>query len=358
MNAEDFLGWYVQQASRVYEGVFKDARDTPALLLLPPTVHESLTMLQEFGRGGKRIRGGLLTLGFQLAAGHEPIGEQIVRASVAYEILHACLLIHDDIMDRDDTRRGRDALHVAFAKQFSKWGLRGTPEHYGISMALNTGDLGVFLALEMMASLAIEPDRLVRATQKLTEIFKKTAFGQALDVTLDSQVDASEAEIMAIYEFKTAWYTVAGPLEMGAILGGGGERLVGALHDFGIPLGMAFQLEDDILGLFADENLLGKPLGSDFKEGKKTLILRKILEMSSSEDQRFVRRLIGEPHISREALERVREVARTSGALQSCTDYGRALIEKGEHAIPKITDDPEMQHTLRSFATYMIQRQW
>lgn len=360
MRTQDFLEAYSAQASAAFEAIIAEEKAIADGMGMPPFIQESITLLEDFARGGKRMRGALLMLGFTLANRDGlRYSQEAVKASIAYEMLHACLLVHDDIMDRDRTRRGRDALHVALAKQATAWGLSGSPQHYGMAMALNTGDFGVFLALKLISSLAIRPERVItRAFQKLTEVFAKTAHGQALDITLQRQPDATEAEVMAIYEYKTAWYSVAGPLEIGAILADADDALVARLHDFAIPLGMAFQLEDDLLGLFGDFRTLGKPIGSDLREGKKTLVLARLLEMTPAADREFVRRLIGRRNLSRRDLDRIREMARRSGTLDYCTDVGQELVGAGKRHIPLITDDREMQDTLSNFADYMMERQW
>jgi geranylgeranyl diphosphate synthase type I len=356
--AEEYLLSYTDRASRAYPRILEGAAKTVLKLGLPSFIEDSLLMLQEFGHGGKHMRGGLLTLGAQLVNHNLGTDSEILKASIAYELLHACLLIHDDIMDRDKMRRGRDSFHIALAKKAPSWGIRGSSSHFGTSMALNTGDLGVFMALRLLSSLEINPTRFVPAFQRLTEIFENTALGQALDVTLGLRTDATEDDILRIYELKTAWYSIAGPLEIGAILSGASNELVANLHELGILLGQAFQIEDDILGLFADERVLGKPIGSDLKEGKKTLLLLKLLQMSGSKEQAFIRCLVGQRRIAQRDLKKVRAIAQETGALEYCTVYGHKLSAKGMAKIPEITEDPEMQALLRSFATYVTQRQW
>lgn len=356
--AEQYLLSYANRASHAYAQIFEGTVRTVAAVGLPFFIEDSLRMLRDFGQGGKRMRGGLLTLGSQLVNRNLGADDEILKASIAYELLHACLLIHDDIMDRDKMRRGHDSLHVALAKKATSWGIRGSPSHFGTAMALNSGDLGVFVALHILSSLKVNPTRFVAAFQRLTEIFENTALGQALDVTFGLRADATEDEILSIYEFKTAWYSVAGPLEIGAILAGAPNELVASLHELGILLGQAFQIEDDILGLFADERVLGKPIGSDLKEGKKTLLLLKLLQLSRPEEQAFIRCLVGQKRIARRDLVKVRAIAQESGVLEYCTAYEHRLAAKGVAKIPEITDDPEMQALLRSFASYVTQRQW
>ena len=356
MRAEESLQTYAKEASDSFEGIFDREQAGFQALGMPDIVRESVSSLRDFASGGKRMRGALVLLGFNIAGGAPAFKEELVKASNAYEIIHSCLLIHDDIMDRDKTRRGGDALHVAFAKQVPKRKLSGSPGHYGLSMAINTGDLGAFLALENMASLRLPVDRVLEATRKTLEIFKVTAGGQAIDLELQRRSHVTEDEVLAIYEFKTAWYSVAGPLEVGATLGGADQGLTRSLHQFGIWLGKAFQLEDDLLGLFGDSRILGKPTGSDLVEGKKTLILLKLLEMSPPDDQKFVLEVLGHGRISHKSLQKVRDIAESSGALKYCRELGEAMVGKGKDLIPDITADQEMQHTLRSLADFMIGR--
>lgn len=168
-------------------------------------------------KGGKRIRGALVNLGYQLAAGKS---EEIIRIGAAYEILHTAILIHDDIIDQSLTRRDQPSLYQALGGN-----------HYGISQAISLADYGFFLAFKLIAD--------TNAAEVFSQIMMDTAFGQMLEL--------EKANPLLVAKFKTARYTIAGPLQIGAVLAGANQKLIRVLGEFGESLGIAFQIQDDIL---------------------------------------------------------------------------------------------------------------
>lgn len=214
---------------------------------------------REYLKGGKRIRGALVLLGFELFGGKQ--NQDIIRASLAAEIAHSAFLIHDDFIDQDSLRRGEETVHKKYSRKFG--------EHFGASMAVNIGDKGFFLSFKLLNSLNFSPKLLIRANKYLNELFETVVRGQILDITLQKKAHYSKKEVLDMYKLKTARYTIPGPLSLGAILAGASSRNIALLEEFGAPLGLAFQLKDDEMD--AD---------SDVKEGKITLLSSKGLDYS------------------------------------------------------------------------------
>lgn len=342
----------------------------------PASVGELAPLMRGFMQGGKKMRGTLVSLGADSVRGSQSLDDEqmlgdLIKASAAVEVIHSSLLIHDDIIDQDATRRGSDSLHVSFSKKFQElwhnelyW--REDPcAHYGVSMALNAADAGVFLAMEILGTLQLPAERTLSAIRNLSSAFRRTAHGQALDIVYQWSDDLSEAQIFDVYTYKTAYYSVVGPLQIGAILAGGSDEHVEKLRKFGLPIGQAFQLMDDLLGLFGNQNQIGKPLGSDLKEGKKTLILSKLLDSlkpSNPEAHRFLKALVQQGNPSQLAveniIEKVREMAESTGAHEYCESKARQLTDQSKAMIPEITNDEEVQETLHSFAEFVVTREY
>lgn len=201
--------------------------------------------------GGKRIRGVLVKLGNEIAmsswldqdledsgvSGYPPDPQNdIFKIGAGLEILHTGLLIHDDIIDQSPQRRGQPSLHQILGG-----------DHYGISQAITLGDIGLTLGFKVITQSNFPSDSKIKALEYLSQVVIKTGFGQVLDVEFSLKKNTKEKDIKLLYSLKTAKYTIAGPLIIGALLGGADEKLVKMLGDFGENLGIAFQIQDDIL---------------------------------------------------------------------------------------------------------------
>jgi geranylgeranyl diphosphate synthase type I len=217
-------------------------------------------------RGGKRMRALLAYWGY-IGAGGSHDSPLIVDAGGALEMVHLAALIHDDVIDESAQRRGRPAAHVGFATRHHQHAWRGDARHFGDGVAILLGDLALFYAERLIA------DACPVARKIFNELRIEMAFGQYLDVAATAQghVDIETATRIAVY--KSAKYSVERPLLLGAALAGSNADLGRALSAFGIPLGTAFQLADDLLGVFGDPALTGKPVGDDLRQRKPTLLM-------------------------------------------------------------------------------------
>lgn len=301
---------------------------------------------KQFLVGGKKLRGALTLLGYGMYGGKDK--KSGLLASLATEILHAALLIHDDVMDQDDLRRGKPTMHKTYSQMYG--------DHFGNSMAIDIGDEGIFLSFYLLNSLDFPKERLSKAIEIFSNVLMKTGFGQALDLLAEKRQEFNEDIVLKIHHHKTAEYTIAGPLSMGTILAGASEKHLTAIKNFGIPVGVAFQLRDDELGMFSTEQELGKPIGSDIRGSKVTLLISKALELASDEDRKFLESAYGNSKITEEEIERVKDIVKKSGALEYSQNLSRKLVEKGKQFIPQITDDPRYQRLLSELADLGIER--
>ena len=233
-------------------------------------VDDDLTApLEALGRlvlaGGKRLRPAFCHWAF-VGAGGSPDDPAVVDAGAALELLHTFALIHDDIMDGSSTRRSTGTIHVQFEERHALDGWRGEGRRFGEGVAVLVGDLAFVYADRLLADAPRE------AMAVFTELRVEVNIGQFLDLIGTARGEVGETLARRISLFKSGKYTVERPLHLGAALAGRLDDLAAPLSAFGLPLGEAFQLRDDLLGAFGDEAVTGKPVGEDLREGKPTLL--------------------------------------------------------------------------------------
>jgi geranylgeranyl diphosphate synthase type I len=212
-------------------------------------------------RGGKRMRAVLLSLGYE-SCGGEGGSEPVALGGVALELLQTYLLAHDDWMDRDDVRRGGPSVPAMLRARFG--------DAHADAMSVLAGDLAAAWARRAIYDLALPPDRVARAAREMASVEEDVVEGQILDV---AGTAADRASLERVHRLKTSSYTVRGPIVMGAHLAGAGEAQLAALRAFADPIGIAFQLRDDLLGVFGDPAVTGKPAGNDLRAGKRSAVV-------------------------------------------------------------------------------------
>src|SRR5688572_2910645 len=228
--------------------------------------------------GGKRFRAAFCYWGFR-AVQPDVAGENaVLRACAALELLHASALVHDDLMDASDTRRGRPATHRGFEAEHRADGWRGDAEQYGAAAAILLGDLLLSWADELLRRCGLDRDRVGPALDVFDLCRSEVIAGQFLDVSVQARGRASVDDAMTVLRYKSAKYSIERPLHVGAALAGAPQAAITALSGFGLPLGEAFQLRDDLLGVFGDPATTGKPAGDDLVEGKRTVLVALALE--------------------------------------------------------------------------------
>ncbi len=347
-----------QEIMRAYkekiEGCLREFFEQKKKALEHWSSREACEILEEYTlRGGKRIRAILMVLGYQLYGGS---GDEIFRASSSLELIQSYLLIHDDIMDESDLRRGKKTVHKIYEDIHLKKGFGGRPHRFGENMGIILGDLANAYAMEILASSNFPSERKVKAIEKLNEIIEYTGYGQIIDIYSGMVQEFGEDDLLLLHKYKTARYTIEGPLVLGAILAGASPE---GLENYAIPVGIAFQLQDDILGLFGSEEKLGKPVTSDLAEGKKTLLIIKALEKASEKERKVIESALGNPAVTLEQLERVREIVRKTGSLDYSRKLAEKLVSEGKRALNALNvKNQEAKDFLLWLADYMIKRSY
>ncbi|MBN2441377.1 MAG: polyprenyl synthetase family protein [Spirochaetales bacterium] len=269
--------------------------------------------LINFTCSGKMIRGGLIALTYSLYtpplsdnSADEAMESEIIKAGAVLELLQSGLLVHDDIMDRDEKRRGEDSIFIHYANRMKEID-EANAYHTGEAMGICTGDIFLFLAFQLISELHLKSE----IKQTLLSLYGRemcsVATAQMYDVfwgTGKEMIPASD--ILTLYKYKTGRYTFSLPLKTGALIAGAARKEGEALEQIGELLGVIFQIKDDDINLYGTENETGKPVGSDIKEGKKTLYLSLIYEKANNKEKERLRLLIGNSHITEKDISYIK----------------------------------------------------
>ena len=284
----------------------------------------AITVLRDFiVNGGKRVRPTFAWAGIRAAleggGGSSPDAgidqAAILNALSAFEFIQACALIHDDIIDRSDTRRGFPTAHRTFESKHRERDWLGSSEHYGISQAILIGDLAFAWADDLYNGSGLSTAALQRARPAWRAMRTEVIAGQILDIALEANGSEDVADSFAVIKYKTASYTVARPLHIGAALAGANEQTQTMLRNVGQDIGEAFQLRDDQLGVFGDPEVTGKPSSDDLRTGKRTTLINEALQRGDESQVAALREGLGKGEESTEAeIERLRDIIHDTGA--------------------------------------------
>jgi geranylgeranyl diphosphate synthase type I len=312
--------------------------------------------------GGKRIRPTFAWWGWRGAGGAVDAAESVavLRAISALELIQACALIHDDLMDASATRRGRPTVHVEFARRHAVAGWRGQPARFGAAAAILLGDLALAWADDMLRAAGLPPPALVRAAPPGQAMRTEMLGGQYLDVLNQATGDTSTRAALQIDRYKTAAYTVERPLHLGAAIADAGPELIAAYRRFGADIGVAFQLRDDLLGVFGDPAVTGKPAGDDLREGKRTLLLAFAVERAEEQGRTAAREAItaavGDPDLDASGVSRIRDLLTELGAVQAMEHRIAALTGSALDALSAVEIDEPAASELVQLATLATRR--
>lgn len=304
---------------------------------LDPTLHEPLSSLYALVMaGGKRLRPTFCYWAF-VGAGGDPLDPSVIDAGAALELLHSFALIHDDVMDDSRQRRGSDAVHVQFQAQHQQKAWRGETRRFGEGIAILIGDMAFVYADHLMTAAP-------RAARDVfTEMRIELNVGQYLDVSATARHDASLPMAQKIAQFKSGKYTVERPLHLGAALAGRFNELAAVLSAYGVPVGEAFQLRDDLLGAFGDTERTGKPVGGDLREGKPTALLAIAQERANTDDAALLERY-GSANLTDTEIRELQQVFERTGARSEIEATIERLVESGIDAL----STSELEHNART----------
>jgi geranylgeranyl diphosphate synthase type I len=317
--AEPRLGAFLAGKARAFEQLPVDLRD-------------AFTLLRDYLlRGGKRLRGALVLLGCE-AAGGDP--DDVLDASIGLELLHAYLLIHDDFMDQDDVRRGGPTLHRALGG-----------DHHADSIALLCGSLCESWAYQLLPA---------RVGGMVAQVMEHVILGQMADLRAPrSGRELGRDDILEIEMYKTGSYTFELPLSVGARLAEAKDEVLQTLAAYARPLGQAFQIADDLLGTFGAPEVTGKPSGNDLREGKRTLLVARALEMATPEDAAKLRSGLGHPGAD---VDELRKILERSGATDAARADASRLCQMALKALEQRVIPRDAAEKLREIAVYAIDR--
>lgn len=316
------------------------AHQADVLESVSPDLAPLVEAAAELTRGGKRLRPAFCYWGWRGAGGSADgaDGEAIVRAATGLELFQAAALIHDDVMDDSDTRRGLPAIHRRFAELHRGSSWMGTPERFGEAAAILLGDLCLSWSDELLTSSGLAPTSLAAGRTVFDQMRTELMGGQYLDMLEQAragqQADAAERARQVI-RYKSAKYTIEHPLLLGGSLAGGSPDLLAAYSAYGLPLGEAFQLRDDVLGVFGDPEQTGKPAGDDLREGKRTMLVAYAVQHASPAQQSSLRRHLGDPRLDAASVAELREVIVDTGALGKVEAMIDDLVAEADAALAR-----------------------
>ena len=325
---------------------------SPECVPLVESVHDLVA-------GGKRLRPAFCYWGWRGAGGQDD--DCVVRAAAALELFHAAALIHDDVMDRSDTRRGMPAVHRRFATLHRGNSWTGDAERFGHAAAILAGDLCLSWSDEVLSGCGLAPARIRAGKAVFDRMRTQLMGGQYLDM-LEQAVaatgggrtggrhaghDGADAgpdpvvRARRVIRFKSAKYTIEHPLLLGGTLAGAAAEVLAAYSAYGMPLGEAFQLRDDVLGVFGDPVETGKPAGDDLREGKRTALVALAVQRADPSQAALVRRLLGDPGLDEAGVARLREVIVDTGARQTVEQLISDLVSTSRAALHRapVTDE-------------------
>lgn len=312
--------------------------------------------------GGKRLRAAFCTAGWA-AFSPEPVvaGSAPVLAGSALELFQGAALAHDDLMDGSHTRRGLPAVHRRMAAEHTAHGWQGDPERHGAAGAILLGDLLLAISsVEMdLARDLVDPVASRRARATWDVMTTEVAVGQYLDVRSQVLPWSSQDDVarsLTVVRHKSARYSVEHPLVLGAALGGAEEPALAALRRVGLPLGVAFQLRDDVLGVFGEPEVTGKPAGDDLREGKRTVLLALALRRADAQQRERLHRSVGRPELTADDVAELREILHATGAVEEHESLISAHLAEGLAALDELDLPSASRESLTELARLLTSR--
>ncbi len=308
--------------------------------------------------GGKRLRPAFCYWGWRAAGGEDR--PEIYTAAASLELLQASALIHDDVMDASDTRRGAPAVHRQFAARQAASGAPQSAEQFGIGAAILIGDMLLSWTDEMYQSSGFAPDVLRRGQRALAAMQTEVAAGQYLDILSQASRSTTVAEALRVITYKTAKYTIERPLQLGALLAATSPATADAITatctEYGVPLGIAFQLRDDVLGVFGDPARTGKPVTGDISEGKRTVLIALARERARAGQAEVLDRYLGDRELTEAGAAEVKAVLTDTGAVAECEALIAANVKEAVSALDGAPITSEARAALAALAVTATDR--
>jgi geranylgeranyl diphosphate synthase, type I len=352
-------------------------RQEPALAAIGPELAAVADLAAGLLAGGKRLRPAFFVWGFVAAGGRQAEADlaPLLDAAASFDLLHASALVHDDVMDSSDLRRGQPAAHRRFEALHAQAGWLGDSAAFGRAGAILLGDLLIMWSAQLLAEAGLPEDALARALPLVDRMRTEVTCGQYLDMVVQAQpltrwlpeaagrpeLAGALADASRVTEHKTARYTVVRPLQAGAAVGGAGvdpagDRLSDRLQAYGSPLGRAFQFRDDLLGVFGDPTVTGKPAGDDLREGKRTVLVAQAYARTDAAGRRLLVDLLGDPDLGPDGVAQLQDVIAASGAPDEVEATIAASYEEALTALDTAEVTDEGRTALRALADAAVRR--
>ena len=353
----DNISRFKQYYEYVFKGINNELESYNSILSENKSdyLKENLDQFTNLNSGGKIIRGFLIALGYEIASSNDVAYSY--KLALAYEIFQTSVLIHDDIIDNDNLRRGKDTIHYSNYKKYKDYD-EAFAKKVSESIGICVGNYGFYEANQVIVNNYKDDKNLARVLNYYNDIILKTIEGELIDVELpftskyNLDNNNIETNIMQVYKLKTAYYTIIGPLCLGLILNGYNDDKLEEITRFGEKVGIAFQIQDDILGIYND---MGKVQGSDIKEYKQTILFANTLKNDKYKDELL--KYYGKSNITQEEVEAVRKIFKESGSLLYATNMMNSLYEEAKQILINISWIPqEDKDILDGFIEYLKNR--
>jgi geranylgeranyl diphosphate synthase, type I len=310
--------------------------------------------LKEFSRNGKMVRGSVVLFTQEMFSKKADV--ESMKVAVAIELFHAGLLIHDDIIDSDELRRGEVSVHHQYTQDAIRENMPD-PRQFGISMGICAGDIAFFIGFELLAGLIIDAVTKEKIMRLFFSEFTAVGLGQMQDIySGHSSNHPSEDDIFRLYLYKTARYTFSLPFMLGGMLAGISDEELKKLEKLGEYLGLIFQLKDDELGLFGTKIDFGKPIGSDIEENKKTLYHLYLFKNASSNEQAKLRFIFGASNISEESIHFVHELIKKYNIKETIDSRISEYKKQAEDIIESLSIDGMYKSNLHGIMDFNLNR--
>ena len=300
-------------------------------------------------RSAKRIRAAFVYYGY-LLSGEKP-NEELWKVMEGIELVQTALLTHDDFMDEDLLRRGLPTSQVYFGNG---------DKHYGDSMAVSVGDVVLCLGYERVLECGLDRKKVLEAGKILMRGIANTAFGQIYDVTLPKLGELTEEKVLTVHRTKTAIYTFQNPLIIGGVLAGLSSEVLNILIEYSYKGGVAFQLQDDVLGMFGETSKTGKSVDSDLLQGKSTLLIAKTLELGNEEQKQSLMGAWGNKEATKQQIQNAKEAIRESGSYEYSMNKARVMANEAvviAENLSKYKLNREVIDFLKGIAMYIVNRE-
>ncbi len=310
-------------------------------------------ILLEFVKGGKCLRSTFMYLGWLCAA---PASDAALAATASLELLHAFALLQDDVMDDSPSRRGQPAAHIKFEHWHNRRGLSGSSRRFGESAAVLLGDLCLIWAEQMLRDCGLSRHQLQRAWPRYDAMRTELAVGQFADLTLDIRKLPTLDGVLNVARLKSGNYTVRRPLEIGAAMAGCSDHTLARLGEYGSAVGEAFQLRDDILGIFGSPSTTGKPNGGDLLERKATSVMVAAYELADTATRQQFGDLVDRDHLTDADLAHWRDLIFATGAVQRIEELISERVEIAQKALNSSGVDGPIKGALARMAGVCTRR--